>query len=168
MSAVILQTTEPVFANPLDVVEEMVLANEWAFERTNDDELVAEIAGRCCDYRLYFVWQPDLNALYFSSLYDMRVAQNKRPPLYELLALINEKLWVGHFDFCSEESMPMFRHTILLRGLAGASSEQVEDLVDIALSECERFYPAFQFVLWGGKAPKEAMAAAMLETMGEA
>ncbi|MGH6959444.1 MAG: YbjN domain-containing protein, partial [Dongiaceae bacterium] len=35
-------------------------------------------------------------------------------------------------------------------------------------SECERFFPAFQFVLWGGKSPEEALAAAMLETVGEA
>jgi hypothetical protein len=49
-----------------------------------------------------------------------------------------------------------------------ASAEQVEDLVDIALSECERFYPAFQLVLWGGKKPADAMAAAMIDPVGEA
>ncbi len=50
----------------------------------------------------------------------------------------------------------------------GASSEQVEDLVDIAVSECERFYPAFQLVIWGGKPPGEAMEMAMIEPIGEA
>jgi len=40
--------------------------------------------------------------------------------------------------------------------------------VDIAVAECERFYPAFQLLLWGGKSPDEAVAAAMLETVGEA
>ena len=41
-------------------------------------------------------------------------------------------------------------------------------MVDIAITECERFFPAFQFVLWGGKTPQEALAAAMLECVGEA
>jgi len=41
-------------------------------------------------------------------------------------------------------------------------------LIEIAITECERFYPAFQFVIWGGKSPAEAIAAAMLETVGEA
>ena len=41
-------------------------------------------------------------------------------------------------------------------------------LVEVALKECERFYPAIQFVLWGGKGPSEAVAAAMFETEGEA
>jgi hypothetical protein len=57
---------------------------------------------------------------------------------------------------------------VLLRGTSGASSESLEDMVDIAITECERFFPAFQFVLWGGKTPKDAMDAAMLECVGEA
>ena len=48
------------------------------------------------------------------------------------------------------------------------SSEQVEDLVDIAVSECERFYPAFQLVIWGGKPAAEALAVAMIDPVGEA
>ena len=53
-------------------------------------------------------------------------------------------------------------------GVPAASTEQVEDLVDIALSECERFYPAFQFVVWGGKSPAQAIASAMIDPVGEA
>jgi hypothetical protein len=41
-------------------------------------------------------------------------------------------------------------------------------LVESAIDECERFYPVFQFVLWGGKTPAEAIAAALIETQGEA
>jgi hypothetical protein len=55
-----------------------------------------------------------------------------------------------------------------LRGISAASAEQVEDLVDIALSECERFHPAFQFVVWGGKSPSQAIASAMIDPVGEA
>lgn len=154
--------------NPIDILEELVSANEWRFDRTTDAEMTIELSGTWCDYRMYFVWQEDLGAIYFSCLFDARVQPAKRPASHELLALINEKLWLGHFDLCSEELVPMFRHTILLRGIGRVSVEQLEDVVDIAFSECERFFPAFQFVLWGGKTPQEALAAAMLETMGEA
>jgi hypothetical protein len=41
-------------------------------------------------------------------------------------------------------------------------------LIETAVDEIDRFYPVFQFVLWGGKSPKEAIAAAMVETRGEA
>jgi hypothetical protein len=55
-----------------------------------------------------------------------------------------------------------------LRGVSGVSAEQVEDLVELALVECERFYPAFQLVIWGGKTAEEAMTAAILDPVGEA
>jgi hypothetical protein len=153
--------------NPIDLLEELVSANEWRFDRTNDGEMVVEIGGNWCDYRMYFSWQEDLAAVYFSCLFDVRIPAQKRPQATDLVALINEKLWLGHFDLCSEDLVPMFRHTMLMRG-GPASIEPLEDLVDIALNECERFFPAFQFVLWGGKTPREALDAAMLETVGEA
>jgi hypothetical protein len=154
--------------NPIDLVEEIVVANDWAHDRASDEEMVVEISGRWCDYRLYFVWQEEISAMHFSCGFDMKVPKAQRAPVYELLALANEKLWLGHFDLSAEDNSPAFRHAVLLRGVLAASAEQVEDLVDIALSECERFYPAFQIVIGGGKPPDEAMSAAMLDPIGEA
>ncbi len=166
--AIVSSATEPPVANPLDIVEELVAANEWHFERSGEDEMVVEVSGRWSEHRLFFVWQEDLSAVYFSCMMDVRVPAHKRAAIAELLAIVNEKLWLGHFDLATEEMVPMFRHTVLLRGAGGATVEQLEDLVDIALNECERFYPAFQFVLWGGRSPEEAVQAAILETVGEA
>ena len=154
--------------NPIDLVEEIVLANDWAHDRASDEEMVVEISGRWCDYRLFFVWQEEISALHFSCSFDMKVPKARRAAVYELLALANEKLWLGHFDLSAEDNSPAFRHAILLRGVLAASAEQVEDLVDIALSECELFYPAFQLVIWGGKTSDEAIATAMIEPIGEA
>lgn len=167
MPATTVETTVSAH-NPLDIVEEIVNANEWPFERSSDDELIVEIGGRWCDYRLYFVWQPDVSAMQFSCQFDMKVQANRRSPVNDLLAAVNARLWLGHFDVCAEEHTPMFRQTMLMRGARAASVEQLEDLVEIALSECERFYPAFQFVIWGGKTAEEAVSAAILDTLGEA
>ena len=41
-------------------------------------------------------------------------------------------------------------------------------LVDVAILECERFYPTFQYVIWGGQGAKDAIATAMIDTAGEA
>ena len=88
--------------------------------------------------------------------------------MHELLALANEKLWLGHFDLASEEGALLFRHTIPLRGARGISVEQLEDTVDTALLECDRVYPALQMVIWGNQPVGEAIAAAMMDTVGEA
>ncbi|MCO6418817.1 YbjN domain-containing protein [Siccirubricoccus sp. KC 17139] len=154
--------------NPLDVLEQIVTANEWAFERRSDGEMAAEAPGKWCDYGLYFSWSPEISAMHFSCAFDLKVPPEGRAKLFELLALANEKLWLGHFGLESDEGVPVFRHSVLLRGAPGASAESLEDMVDIAITECERFFPAFQFVLWGGKAPAEALQAAMLDCVGEA
>lgn len=154
--------------NPLDVLEQIVAANEWAFERRSDGEMAAEAPGKWCDYALYFSWSPEISAMHFSCAFDLKVPAGRRERLFELLAMANEKLWIGHFGLESEEGVPVFRHSVLLRGAPGASAESLEDMVDIAVTECERFFPAFQFVLWGGKPPGEALQAAMLDCVGEA
>jgi len=168
MTALSTSEAQAPACNPIDIVEEIVLANEWPHDRASDEEMVVEISGRWCDYRLLFVWQEEISALHFSCSFDMKVPKLRRAAVYELLATINEKMWLGHFDVCSDSCLPMFRHACLLRGAMGASVEQVEDLVDMAITECERFYPAFQLVIWGGKTAEEAVTAAMIEPMGEA
>ena len=35
--------------------------------------------------------------------------------MHELLALINEKMWLGHFGMWEDEGLPMFRHALLLQ-----------------------------------------------------
>jgi hypothetical protein len=155
-------------SNPLDLLEQIAAANEWAFDRRNESEMAAEAPGKWCDYGLYFSWSNEISAMHFTCAFDLKVPARRRTALYELLALANEKLWIGHFGLDGDDGTPLFRHAVLLRGAPGASAESLEDMVDIAITECERFYPAFQFVLWGGKSPKEAMEAAMLECVGEA
>lgn len=154
--------------HPLDVVEQSLSARQWMFDRHGDDELAAQVRGEWCDFSLYFSWNAEASALHFSCAFDMRVAPGRQRPVFELLALINERLWIGHFGLWTEEGLPMFRYSLPLRGAAGLGRDQLEDLVETAITECDRFYPAFQFVIWGGKTASEALAAAILETVGEA
>lgn len=167
MTSPALDTAVP-SPNPIDLVEEVVLANEWQHDRASDEEMMVAVTGRWCDYRLMFVWQRELSTLQFSCNFEMKVPKLRRGAVYELLASVNERLWLGHFDLAPSDQSPSFRHGVLLRGAVTASVEQIEDLVDISLTECERFYPAFQFVVWGGKSAEEAIASAMIDPVGEA
>jgi len=142
--------------------------NDWDFDRPSDRELTVQVPGRWCDYSLYFAWNADIAAMHFTCAFDLRVPAGRRAQVHELLALINEKMWLGHFGMWDDEGLPMFRHALLLRGLREASSEQMEDLVDTAIIECDRFYPAFQYVVWGGKTAADAISASLIETVGEA
>jgi hypothetical protein len=167
MSALAAATPDRV-SNPLDIMEQIVIANDWSFDRRSESEMAAEAPGKWCDYGLYFSWSHEISAMHFTCTFDLKVPERGRGAIFELLALANERLWIGHFGMDSDDFMPVFRHAVLLRGASGASSESLEDMVDIAITECERFFPAFQFVLWGGKSPTDALAAAMLDCVGEA
>lgn len=154
--------------SPLDVLEQVVTANDWAFDRPNDEELAVQLPGQWCDLNVFIAWEEALSTLQLTVNLQMRAPAGKRSAVCELLALINEKVWMGHFSIWREEGLIVFRHALPMRGRLGPSPAQMEDLVRNAIDECERFYPAFQFVVWSGKAPEEAMAAAMFDTVGEA
>ena len=62
----------------------------------------------------------------------------------------------------------MFRQASLVDESGTITLAEAETTSEAALEECERFYPVFQFVLWGGKSPSEAIAAALIDTQGEA
>lgn len=155
-------------ANPLDLFEELVVANDWIHDRSSDSELIVQVTGQWCDYNVCALWQPDIGAMYLSCHLEARVAFTRRAAVFELLAAANERLWLGHFDYSPEDGAVLFRHTIPLRGTSGISVEQLEDLLDTALLECERLYPALQMVVWGGRPVEEALTAAMMDTVGEA
>lgn len=162
------RNTETTKHHPMDVVQLAVDLYEWQSERSCDTEIAVQVPGRWCDYSLYFTWSENAEAMQLTCAFDMRIPTAKRGAVHELLMMANEKLWLGHFTLWTEEGMPMFRHALPLRGAQAPTMEQVQDLVETALYECERFYPAFQFVIWGGRSAPDAMAAALLETVGEA
>jgi len=98
---------QPTLANPLDILEEIVSANEWLFDRTNDDELIVELSGRWCHYRMFFVWQKEIGALQFSCQFDMKVPEQKRNDVHDLLAMLNDRMWLGHFNIDMHQNTPL-------------------------------------------------------------
>lgn len=156
-------------AAPIDMLERYYAAHGWTFER-DEDEIVAKVKGSWTEYELRAIWREDDSVLQFLAFPDVRVADHSRPAVYEAIGLVNEQLWLGHFELWSSSGILLFRHAALITGDDGASLslDAAELMIESAVDECERFYPVFQFVLWGGKSPKEALAAALIETQGEA
>jgi hypothetical protein len=155
---------------PIEALEAYFEARGWACERSGEGEIVASAPGSWAQYELRGVWRPEDQVLQFLAFPDIKVAQDKRLAIYETVGLINEQLWLGHFELWSGSGLIVFRYSTLIEAEDGdgLSFEQAEAIAEAALEECERFYPVFQFVLWGGKSPGEAIAAALIDTAGEA
>jgi hypothetical protein len=149
------------------MVEHIATIHDWTFERSAPDELTLTVSGTWCDYHISLTWRDDLEALHLACAFDFRVTKLRLNEIYRLMALINEQLWLGHFDLWKDDGMLLYRHGLLLAG-AETHVGQCEALLKAALEACERYYQSFQFVLWAGKSAEEALAATMLETQGTA
>jgi hypothetical protein len=155
-------------AAPVEMLASLFEARDWPFEYSGDDEISAEVKGAWATYQLQAIWRPEDRVLQLLCLPDIRIADAKRVAVYEALALINEQLWLGHFDVWSNGGVVLYRHGLMLGpdGLLGPGQAQM--VVEAAIEECDRFYPVFQFILWGDKTPAEALTAAMVDAAGEA
>ena len=155
-------------ANPLDKIEDVALDRDWTFERSGEYELDLVLAGEWGDYSVLVSWRDDLETLNVALQVDLKAPSKKRAAIIDLLVMINEQLPLGHFDFWLEEGVVLFRYGLLLRGCPDATDDQCEELLRMAMSACDRFYPAFQYVIWAGNSPKEALKAVLFDTQGEA
>lgn len=154
--------------HPLDVVERLASENEFAFDRDHEDEIAISTRGEWADYHVAFTWLTDVEAMHVACAFDLKVPDRRRAEVLQLVSMINEQLWVGHFDLWSRENVVMFRHSLVLSGGAEATGAQCAALLENAVDSCDRFYQAFQFVVWANKTAKEAFEGALFETEGEA
>jgi hypothetical protein len=113
-------------------------------------------------------WLDEMEALHVACAFGLKVPPRRRAEVLELVTLVNEQLWLGHFDLWSSENVVMYRHALLLSGGAEPTDEQAAALIKAAIDACERYFQAFQFVVWAGKESREALVSTMFETEGRA
>ena len=156
------------FSNPVDLIEQIAASHDWAFDRAGDDEITISVSGSWCDYNISLSWMGALEALHLACAFDFKVQERPKNEIMRLLAMVNEQLWLGHFDLWQAEGVVMYRNALLLTEGVEAGTGQLEAMLGAAVDACERYYQAFQFVIWAGKSPEDALAAVLFETHGEA
>ena len=105
------------------------------------------------------MWRPEDQVLQFLAFPDIKVAVEKQVESFGTRSIFLYKFDIGfHVGRRSQEERMRKPLTIA----------DAEAIAEAAMEECERFYPVFQFVLWGGKSPVEAISAALIDTHGEA
>jgi hypothetical protein len=154
--------------DPLDVVEHVLTAENLQFDRSDDGDVAFSLAGDWKDYELWFAWRPEADCLQLCLSLDMRAGKQKRTKSNELVSLINPRVWLGHFEIWADEGEIVFRNAIALPPGDRPTLAQAASMIDAAVEAADRFYPAFDFLLKGGKSPADAMAACMFETVGQA
>ncbi|MEO1199012.1 MAG: YbjN domain-containing protein [Pseudomonadota bacterium] len=155
-------------ANPVDTVEQLASFNDWCFDRSGDHEITISVDGQWTGYHVSFTWLDDLEALHVGCAFDLKIPEARRQAVRDLIASVNEQLWIGHLDLWAKEGVVIFRHALPLAGGAEVNEDQCRALLEAAIEACERHFQAFQFVVWAGKSAEEALESTMFETAGTA
>lgn len=154
-------------SNPLDGADDLLAIPDFSFNRANRDELYAEAKGRYGFYRMVFAWDEMNGALQFACEMETQVADCNAMTACRTIMEINSNLWLGHFDLPAETLIPTYRHTQLFRGHLSSGAEHLQDLIKIAVAECDRCYPAFMALSYSETPALEDLSLALMAPAGQ-
>lgn len=154
--------------HPIDIVEHLAEHHEWDFDRIADDQIAMAVEGQWRTYSITLAWSPSDETLRMVCTFEMEPPDDKLPALYEVLNHANDQCWAGAFTYWEEQKLMVYRYGLVMSGAQGVSPEQVDTLIGAAVVNAERFYPAFQLVVWGGRPARDAMQVAIAEAYGRA
>lgn len=155
--------------DPIDVVEAVIGDDDrFAVERCPDGDLTFSTRGAWCDVVGAFCWREELPAVLMTVSFDLHAPEAVRAEGARLTAMINEHLWLGHFDLWSEDGAVVFRHAIPMIGRGELTPGEAQAMIAAAMDAADRFYPAFDRLFREGGQADAAAAAAIFETIGEA
>jgi hypothetical protein len=154
--------------HPIDIVETLAEERSWDFDRIADDQIAMAIEGSWRTYSVTLAWSARDETLRLICAFDMDPPAKRVGAMHGVMCLANDKCWTGAFVLWRDQKLMGYRYSLNLAGGASASSAQINDMVRAAVLACERFYPAFQLVAWGGERPEKALGIAMAEAYGRA
>jgi len=154
--------------HPVDVIEQLADGHGWSFERIMQDEIAATVAGSAVDYHIAFSWLEEHETLHLSCAFYVKVPARRAAELVRLLALINEKLLFGHFDYWQQTGQILYRQTLLLSGGLHPTDAQIKTLLITALDACEAHYGACRDIITSGISADDALRHSLFETLGNA
>ncbi|PKQ12770.1 MAG: diacylglyceryl transferase [Alphaproteobacteria bacterium HGW-Alphaproteobacteria-1] len=154
--------------HPIDIVEHIAEHHDWEFDRIGDDQIAMAIEGQWRTYAITLAWSGHDETLRLVCTYEMEPPEDRLAVLYEMLNAVNDQCWSGAFTWWGEQKLMVWRYGLVMSGTQGPSPEQIDAALGAAVTASERYYPAFQLAIWGGKSPRDAMQVAIAEAYGRA
>lgn len=154
--------------HPIDIVEHLAENHEWDFDRVGNDQIAMAVVGQWRTYSITLAWSAYDETLRMICTFDMDPPPEKMPALHEGLNLVNDQCWAGAFSYWAEPKLMVYRYGLILAGGQVASPDQIDTMITAAVLSAERYYPAFQLMVWGDQAPKDALQVAIAEAYGRA
>ena len=160
--------SEILLGDPIELVTRFVTNQDWLLQQRGENAVLVEVPGKWCDYQLGVTWQHDEEAMQVTCRIDVQCDESRFGEIALLSALLNQQIFMGHLALDVERGELELRHTLPLRGAGGATPEQIEDVVDIMLGECEYCFPTIYQVAQSQLSAADAASLALFNTEGEA
>jgi hypothetical protein len=154
--------------DPLESVEAAAAALSYDVERVDAAELHLSVPGVWRESGLWFTWRSEVSTLQMGAPLDLKAPASRVLEACRLVALVNERLWIGHFDLWSDDLAFIYRNAIVLPESGALDRVQARCLIEGAGEAIDRFFPAFNYFVWGGRTPEDALEASLFETQGSA
>ena len=154
--------------HPIDLCEVIAEHHDWVFDRIGEDQITMEVEGQWRTYSITLAWSAYDETLRLVCTFDMEPPADRILQLYEALNAVNDQCWAGSFTWWKEQKLMVYRYGLMLAGGQVASPDQVDTMIRAAVMSAERYYPAFQLVVWGNRTPENALQVAIAEAYGRA
>lgn len=154
--------------HPIDIVEHLAEHHEWEFDRIEENQIAMAVQGQWRTYSITLAWSGFDETLRLICSFEMEPPEEKLKDLYETLNVTNDRCWTGAFTFWEDQKLMVYRYGLVLTGGQIATADQIDAMISSAVLTAEKYYPAFQLVVYDNQSPNKAMQVAIAEAYGHA
>ncbi|MBL4620028.1 MAG: YbjN domain-containing protein, partial [Marinicaulis sp.] len=121
-------------SDPLEALEAAAAGLEFEMERIGENELHVMLPGVWRDIGLWFTWRPELATLQMGAPIDLKAPTARLTEASHLITMVNERLWVGHFDLWADDHSIVYRNAAILPSDGSLDAGQADAMIlDITL-----------------------------------
>src|SRR5512140_2018472 len=146
----------------IDCIAEYLTNDEWKFGREGGEDgnaIQAYVRGDRATFRMRFVVDEESSLLTFMVFGPTQVPDELRPPVLELLNLINTRYMIGNFELSVARREVSFRVGYDLEG-GILSTQMIRNLIGSGVSAFDKLFPALMAVCFAGVSPASALVSA--------
>lgn len=161
--------TKSMLSRNLSVIEEICKDRDWKFGYDDENIMTIDLSEDIIPLIVNVEWDEKTRYMLFRTILIPEIPNDKLDTVNAFTALINPEMMMGNFevdssyeDLCLNyrQAFPVLDDEI--------SIDQAAEIIDISVLEALRVWPAMCYIMEENKTAKEAVAAAMISTIGEA
>lgn len=134
--------------NPLDSVEDLLIANDWVYKRLTSEELILDINGNSCDYTLCFTWNETANLLKISCEIDDLIPEGKLGEAILVANELSQNISIGHFVVDHDTKKLVHNYNLIaVDDDKLIDRSYIASVVETILKDCEENFTLIKYFL---------------------